>query len=204
MPGTVHIVAVVLLAFGAMVALAMRLFDASNSPVVDGGWAAYEACGSLLTEGERSFFGVLDQALAGEYRLFAKVRLADVVRPVHGPSRSGRQAAFNSISAKHVDFVLCDPASLRVVGVVELDDKSHRRLDRGLRDGVVGRGGHSDHKVCSPPDVFAHRAAGRGAPGDAIPTRCKRTGQKIILAGVRDRPLASYFTSWRPSVGMLL
>src|SRR5438046_32622 len=86
---------------------------------------------SLLTEAERSFFGVLDQALAGEYRLFAKVRLADVVRPVQGPSRSGRPAAFNSISAKHVDFVLCDPSSLRVVGVVELDDKSHRRLDRG-------------------------------------------------------------------------
>src|ERR1044071_2895641 len=56
---------------------------------------------------------------------------------VQGPSRSGRQAAFNRISAKHVDFVLCVPASLRVVGVVELDDKSHRRLYRGLRDGLV-------------------------------------------------------------------
>ena len=105
--------------------------------VSSGASGAYEACESLSMEGERSFFGVLDQALAGEYRLFAKVRLADVVHPVQGPSRSGRQAAFNRISAKHVDFVLCVPASLRVVGVVELDDKSHRRLYRGLRDGLV-------------------------------------------------------------------
>src|SRR5881394_359412 len=139
MPGTetVLIIAVVMLVFAAMAALALRLLDASSSTVDRGAWNAYEACDSLLTEGERSFFGVLDQALAGEYRLFAKVRLADVVRPVQGSSRSGRQGAFNSISAKHVDFVLCDPASLKVVGVVELDDKSHRRFDRGLRDSLV-------------------------------------------------------------------
>src|SRR5881394_2166137 len=139
MPGTetVLIIAVVMLVFAAIAALALRLLDPSSSTVDRGAWNAYEACESLLTEGELSFFRVLDQALAGEYRLFAKVRLADVVRPVQGPSRSGRQAAFNRISAKHVDFVLCDPASMRVVGVIELDDKSHRGLERGLRDTIV-------------------------------------------------------------------
>src|ERR1044071_2895639 len=67
----------------------------SNSHSVSSGASgAYEACESLSMEGERSFFGVLDQALAGEYRLFAKVRLGDAGHPVPGPRRSrGRAAA---------------------------------------------------------------------------------------------------------------
>jgi very-short-patch-repair endonuclease len=91
----------------------------------------------LITPAERSFFGVLHQALASDYHLFVKVRLADIVRPVQGPSRSGRQAAFNRISSKHVDFVLCDLALLKVVGVIELDDSTHERFERGIRDGFV-------------------------------------------------------------------
>lgn len=64
----------------------------------------------------------------------AKVLRADVGPP---GSKGGRQAAFNRISAKHVALVLCDPASLRGVGVVELDDKSHRTLERGFRDDLM-------------------------------------------------------------------
>jgi len=86
--------------------------------------AAYEAIPALLTPAERSFFGVLQQAVASEYQIFAKVRLADIVRPVRNPSRSGWQSAFNRITGKHVDFVLCDLAHVGVVGVIELDDRT--------------------------------------------------------------------------------
>jgi very-short-patch-repair endonuclease len=48
-----------------------------------------------------------------------------------------RQSAFNRITGKHVDFVLCDLADLSVVGVIELDDRSHDRFERGVRDGLV-------------------------------------------------------------------
>ena len=65
MPGTVLIIAVVLLAFAAMAALALRLLDAPNPTVDRGAWNAYEACDSLLTEGERSFFGVPVRSEAG-------------------------------------------------------------------------------------------------------------------------------------------
>lgn len=97
---------------------------------------AYEAV-ALLTPAERSFFGVLQQALSSDYQIFAKVRLADIVRPVQGSSRSGWQSAFNRITGKHVDFVICNSERLHVVGVVELDDSTHARLDRGVRDGLV-------------------------------------------------------------------
>jgi hypothetical protein len=97
----------------------------------------YQAIPTLLTPAERSFFGVLQQTVAHEYQIFAKVRLADVVKPVRNPSRSGWQSAFNRIAGKHVDFVLCDPPSLKFVAVIELDDQTHARFERGTRDGFV-------------------------------------------------------------------
>jgi hypothetical protein len=98
---------------------------------------AYEAIPALLTPAERSFFGVLQQALASDYQIFAKVRLADIVRPVRSPSRSGWRSAFNRITGKHVDFVLCDSERLGIVAVVELDDRTHERFERGVRDSLV-------------------------------------------------------------------
>ncbi len=97
----------------------------------------YEAVPGLLSAAERSFFGVLRQALSNDYQIFAKVRLADIVRPVPGPSRSGWQAAFNRITGKHVDFVICDSASLMVRAVIELDDRTHQRFERSNRDSIV-------------------------------------------------------------------
>ena len=64
----------------------------------------------FLSPAERSFLDVLSQAAGDEWRVFAKVRIADVLTPAKGMSRSRWQSAFNAISAKHFDFLLCDPA----------------------------------------------------------------------------------------------
>lgn len=127
------VVAIFLVALGVIAALLRRFAGVAKV----GGVSAYEAVPALLTPAERSFFGVLQQALGSDYHVFAKVRLADIVRPVRNPSRSGWQSAFNRITGKHVDFVLCDPARLGVVGVIELDDSTHGRFERGVRDGLV-------------------------------------------------------------------
>lgn len=125
------VILVLLVVFGALLRPSDRAAKAQSST------AAYEAVPALLTPAERSFFGVLQQALASDYQVFAKVRLADIVRPVRNPSRSGWQSAFNRITGKHVDFVLCDSERLGVVGVIELDDRTHDRFERGLRDNLV-------------------------------------------------------------------
>src|SRR5687768_10977332 len=75
----------------------------------------YEAITDFLSPAERSFFGVLQQAAGSDFIVFAKVRLADIVRPVKNPGRSGWRSAFNCICGKHVDFILCDPASMYVL-----------------------------------------------------------------------------------------
>ncbi|MBA2665477.1 MAG: DUF2726 domain-containing protein [Trueperaceae bacterium] len=88
----------------------------------------------LFSNAERSFLGVLEQAVDGQYQVFAKVRLADLLKVRPGLDRSASQSAFNKISAKHADFVLCHPSDLRTVAVIELDDASHRAASRKARD----------------------------------------------------------------------
>ena len=98
---------------------------------------AFEARRELFTPAERSFFGVLEQAAAGEFKVFGKVRLGDLAQPAKGLSQSRRTSLRNRVQQKHVDFVLCRPDTLEVAGVVELDDVSHGRKDRADRDDFV-------------------------------------------------------------------
>lgn len=92
---------------------------------------------ALFSPAERSFLGVLDQAVGEDYRVFGKVRVADVVAPRRGMNSSSRQRALNRISAKHFDFVLCTKTDLSVVCAIELDDQSHQRRGRQARDAFL-------------------------------------------------------------------
>ena len=57
-------------------------------------------------------------------------------------SRSKWQTAFNQISAKHFDYVLCSATSLEVLAVIELDDKSHNKPSRSKRDEFISEACH--------------------------------------------------------------
>jgi very-short-patch-repair endonuclease len=94
----------------------------------------YQKEPTLFTAAERSFLGVLEQALANEFRIMGKVRLADIVGVRPGLSNSERQTAFNKISAKHVDFAVFAPDDLSIQFAVELDDSSHGQKARQERD----------------------------------------------------------------------
>ena len=99
----------------------------------------YEKEQVLFSPAERSFLGVLEQAMNGSYRFMGKVRLADVVRVKGGMNRSAWQNAFNRIQSKHVDIVACDPATLSIQFVVELDDSTHGQSRRQTRDQFVDK-----------------------------------------------------------------
>ncbi len=87
----------------------------------------------FFSAAERSFYEILCR-LSPEHTVFAKVRLADLVRV----QASGREfwQRFNSISSKHVDFVVCDDRLAPVVAI-ELDDSSHDQPERLTRDRFV-------------------------------------------------------------------
>lgn len=92
-----------------------------------------------MNKAERSFYGVLVQEASSDYLVFPKVRIADVLNPVKGMGKSGRQSAFNAISSKHFDFLLCDPSDCSVRLAVELDDASHDAERSRKRDRLVNQ-----------------------------------------------------------------
>lgn len=97
----------------------------------------YERAKALFSAAERSFLGALDQAVGSEYRVFGKVRVADlaVVKPAIG--NAARQGALNRIALKHVDFVVCRASDLAVVCAVELNDSSHASRRAQARDDLL-------------------------------------------------------------------
>jgi len=96
----------------------------------------YHLRDDFLSSAELSFLGVLRTALDGRATLCTKVRLADLFWvKTDDPSRF--RIYTNKIDRKHVDFLLCDTATMRPLVALELDDKSHQRGDRRARDQFV-------------------------------------------------------------------
>ena len=99
----------------------------------------YQQEATLFSPAERSFLGVLEQALGDQHRVMGKVRLADVITVRSGMNGKGWQSAFNRIQSKHLDFVVCNATDLSVRYVVELDDQSHDHAKRQARDEFVDK-----------------------------------------------------------------
>ena len=97
----------------------------------------YRKRGELFSAAEEKFLISLDEAVSDKYRVFGKVRVADVITPEKGLDRSNWQVAFNKISAKHFDYILCSKDDLKIVAAVELDDKSHLSKKVKLRDAFL-------------------------------------------------------------------
>ncbi len=116
----------------------------------------YEPQEVIFSSAERSFFGVLVQAVGEDAVVLGKVRIADVMKPRKGLNRSDWQKAFNRISAKHFDYVVCTPDTLSVIAVVELDDRSHAKKKRMERDQFV-------ESACSAAGITLHRVKARAA-----------------------------------------
>lgn len=94
----------------------------------------YKSRQTLLSQGEAAFFGPLCQAVAGRFHVMCKVRLADVLTC---SSENWRRGFGGAISQKHLDFVLCEPGSMRFILAIELDDRSHEKPERQRRDSFV-------------------------------------------------------------------
>ena len=104
----------------------------------DGGESpSYQRISYLFTPTEKEFYEALKEAARGVAIVFGKVRIADVIKPERQADRSKWQKAFNTISAKHFDYVLCEPTSLEIIASIELDDRSHYDTKRMARDKFV-------------------------------------------------------------------
>ena len=93
----------------------------------------------LLTNTEQNFYQALKAATSPNIHICPKVRLRDLVEITY--SRQDRRwwQHHGAITQKHVDFVLCDRADLKVLAVVELNDSTHLRRARQERDELVAK-----------------------------------------------------------------
>ena len=90
----------------------------------------------LLTQNEAAFFRALLPLVAGRFHISCKVRLADLVTI---PDADWQMGHANRIAQKHIDFVLACPQSFRIIAAIELDDRSHQRIERRKRDAFINQ-----------------------------------------------------------------
>ncbi len=87
---------------------------------------------SLFTYRERAFFKALIEDVGGQYSVFAKVRLADILWLANEPEN--RKYHSNQLHCKHFDFLLCEKGTYKPLLVIELDDSSHDKYEHRERD----------------------------------------------------------------------
>jgi hypothetical protein len=92
----------------------------------------YRRTRGVLSKGEYAVWVPLYHAVRGKYRIFCKVRLADIVCCPRG--RADERRWFRKIGRYHVDFVICHPQTTEPLLVIELDDRRHRERVRKARD----------------------------------------------------------------------
>jgi hypothetical protein len=96
----------------------------------------YHLVDEFASPAELNFFFNLKSAVGDSAQIFSKVKLSDLFYAKTGDYGKNRSYT-NRIDRKHVDFLLCDPKTLKPILGIELDDKSHQRADRQERDGFV-------------------------------------------------------------------
>lgn len=93
----------------------------------------YQLRNNLLSPAEFSFYKVLANLVQKKLEIQCKVRLADIFYTPRGTNISH----FNRIAGKHIDFLLCEPTTMKPVLGIELDDSSHNKPNRQQRDNFI-------------------------------------------------------------------
>lgn len=96
---------------------------------------------AILTENEREFFHRLKRALPG-YQILPQVAMGAILIPnVDRRDRRYHQIR-GTFSQKIIDFLICDGETLKVVAVVELDDRTHNAERDDKRDAMLKVAGY--------------------------------------------------------------
>ncbi len=93
----------------------------------------------LTTRNERAFYLALNEALPSGYIVHCQTALMALVQPIERRNNSRTWA-------KRMDFVITDRET-RIVAVIELDDRTHRRESRQKRDRYVNSALDGHHKL---------------------------------------------------------
>ncbi len=94
----------------------------------------YYSCDTLLSVAELKFYTVLDKVVPKSQSISCKVRLADIIQC---SQKNWDKGYGYKIAAKHINFVIFDKETSKIILCIELDDKSHTLPNRKKRDAFV-------------------------------------------------------------------
>lgn len=93
----------------------------------------YKVKDNFLTNTESSFYHLLKQSVGDKAVICPKVGLKDIFFIGKGIGKDYMKY-FGKIAQKHVDFLLCDPSTMKPLCGIELDDISHTNKKSYERD----------------------------------------------------------------------
>jgi len=106
----------------------VRADDIQPNPV-------YKSKPTILTPTEQKFFRVLEKLKSPTTAIGVQVRVADIITPIDTQDRP----SFTRIMSKHIDFVLFNRETFKIIAAIELNDSSHQREKRQERDQFLAR-----------------------------------------------------------------
>ncbi len=92
---------------------------------------------SLFSPVERSFLGLLEKAVQNEYRIINRVKLADVLDVRDPASEKSRRSILLKLNAKYLDYVLCEPETMKVIAVLDLVNTHNKEGHKAVPDWFV-------------------------------------------------------------------
>jgi hypothetical protein len=179
------------------------LFGGSKAPVVSGPAVAaplsYRVRADFLSVTELSFLRAAQLATGTRFAIMTKVNLNDLF---FSPTRD--PGSRNRINQKHVDFLFCDPQTLKPLLGIELDDSSHQRSERVERDALVdavfasaglpllhlpARASYASADIATSVDsvlAAAPNRLGETASSNASVTMCPNCGVPMVVRQARQ------------------
>jgi hypothetical protein len=104
-------------------------------------WLARIRSKPLLTGNETEFFHRLQRALPA-YQVFPQVAFAAILTDDGKLSSSARWSVRARFDRKIADFVICERGSLKIVALIELDDRTHNASGDRQRDAITKAAGY--------------------------------------------------------------
>jgi hypothetical protein len=118
-----------------VLALVLLLFRARTP------WLARIQRKALLTANETEFFQRLQRALPSHH-VFPQVSFAALLTDDGKLSAKARWSVRAKFDRKIADFVICERGTLKVVALIELDDRTHNSLNDLKRDAITKAAGY--------------------------------------------------------------
>jgi hypothetical protein len=112
----------------------LELVQQKQPPTAEIETFPYKVQRSLLIPSEMVFYRGLASVVGTRALICPKVRLGDVFFVVDFKENLPQ---YFRIAEKHVDFLLCNPQTIKPIVGIELDDEGHQQRDRKDRDRFI-------------------------------------------------------------------